>query len=239
MAKASVLFRSGVQIIRTGNDSIAIPHMLSDGTAGAIAENTTLPVSDPTGESLVATPRKFAQATRIGNETLADSTPAILDNLAKSLLRSVGLAFDASALEGNGTAPNVRGLKNVVSIIAGRCARWSSARRFGRSRHRRRPSLDQLLVAIWSGRRRVGRDGPIGQRDPTHWGVCSWFWGLVLCVPVRPEGLHHRRGKLNLPSLLRFGCRLTDDHLPSTGRRRVGRHGAQLLRHDLLPVGPS
>jgi hypothetical protein len=38
LRKRSVIFRSGVNVIRTTGDSIVIPHMLSDGSAGAIAE---------------------------------------------------------------------------------------------------------------------------------------------------------------------------------------------------------
>ncbi|SBT51976.1 phage major capsid protein, HK97 family [Micromonospora auratinigra] len=116
LRKRSVIFRSGVNVIRTTGDSIVIPHMTSDGTAGAIAESASIPLSDPNAEALTATPRKFAQGTAVPNEVLADSKPAALEQLSKSLIASVGLAYDLSALEGNGTAPNVRGLKNVSGI---------------------------------------------------------------------------------------------------------------------------
>ncbi|MFC7544850.1 phage major capsid protein [Plantactinospora sp. GCM10030261] len=116
LAKSSVIFRSGVQIIRTSGDSIVIPHMTSDGSAGAIAESANVPLSDPNAESLTAVPRKFMQGTRVPNEVLADSKPAALEQLSRSLIRSVGLAYDLSCFEGNGTAPNVRGFKNVSGI---------------------------------------------------------------------------------------------------------------------------
>ncbi|MDZ5446602.1 phage major capsid protein [Micromonospora sp. 4G57] len=116
LAKSSVIIRSGVNVIRTSGDSIVIPHMTSDGTAGAIAEAGTIPLSDPNAEALTAVPRKFAQGTRVPNEILADSKPAALDQLSRSLIRSVGLAYDLSAFEGNGTAPALRGLKSVAGI---------------------------------------------------------------------------------------------------------------------------
>ncbi|MBM0226461.1 phage major capsid protein [Micromonospora sp. ATA51] len=118
LAKQSVIFRSGVNVIRTSGDSIVLPHLVSDGSAGAIAEAGTIPLSDPNAESLTAVPRKFAQGTRVANEVLADSKPAALDALGKSLIRSAGLAYDLSAFEGNGTAPNLRGFKNVAGIGA-------------------------------------------------------------------------------------------------------------------------
>ncbi|MGV9212579.1 phage major capsid protein [Micromonospora sp. RB23] len=118
LRKRSVIFRSGVNVIRTTGDSIVIPHMTADGSAGAIAEAGAIPLSDPSAEALTAIPRKFAQGTRVPNEVLADSKPAALEQLSKSLLTSVGLAYDLSAFEGSGTAPNVRGLKNVAGIGA-------------------------------------------------------------------------------------------------------------------------
>jgi HK97 family phage major capsid protein len=118
LSKSSVILRSGVQVIRTGADSVVLPHLTSDGSAGATAEAGTVPLSDPNAESLTAIPRKFMQGSRVSNEVIADAKPSALDALAKSLVRSVGLAYDLSCFEGSGTAPNVRGLKNVPGIGA-------------------------------------------------------------------------------------------------------------------------
>jgi HK97 family phage major capsid protein len=118
LAKSSVIFRSGVNVIRTTGDSIVLPHLTSDGSAGAIAQAANIPLSDPSAESLTAVPQKFIQGSRVANEVLADSKPAALDALGKSLIRSVGLAFDNRAFEGNGVAPDIRGFKNVSGIGA-------------------------------------------------------------------------------------------------------------------------
>jgi HK97 family phage major capsid protein len=116
LSKNAVFLRSGVQVIRTAGDSIVIPHLTSDGTASTVAEGSALPSSDPVAEALTAVPRKFAQTALVGNETLADSKPSALEALGNSLVRGVGLAYDLAAFEGNGTSPNVRGLKNVSGI---------------------------------------------------------------------------------------------------------------------------
>ncbi|MEU1585227.1 phage major capsid protein [Micromonospora sp. NPDC005710] len=116
LAKTSVLFASGVNVLRTTGDSIVVPHMLSDGIATPVAEGQPLPISDPNGESLTAVIRKWAQQTTINNEVIADAKPSVLDQAAKSLLRSVALGYDKSAFEGTGTAPDIRGLKNVAGI---------------------------------------------------------------------------------------------------------------------------
>ncbi len=116
LGTSSVIVRSGVQVIRTSGDSIVIPHMTSDGVAGAVGEAADVPLSDPNAESLTAVPRKFMQGTRVPNEVVSDAKPSALEQLSKSLIRSVGLAYDLSCFEGDGTAPNVRGLKHVAGI---------------------------------------------------------------------------------------------------------------------------
>ncbi len=45
-----------------------------------------------------------------------DSVPSILQITAQSMIRSIGLKLDLGAFEGSGTAPEVKGLKNVASI---------------------------------------------------------------------------------------------------------------------------
>jgi HK97 family phage major capsid protein len=116
LAPTSVLLASGVQTIRTDRDSVAFPHLLTDAASAFVAAGATISNADPTGESLTATPQKVASLLAIHNEVILDSNPAILDTAARSLIRSIGLTFDLGAFEGNGTAPNIRGLKNIAGI---------------------------------------------------------------------------------------------------------------------------
>lgn len=113
---SSVLLASGVQVIRTDRDSVAFPHLLTDAASGFVAAGATISNADATGESLTATPQKVASLLAIHNEVVMDSNPAILDTAARSLIRSIGLAFDLGAFEGSGTAPVIRGLKNIAGI---------------------------------------------------------------------------------------------------------------------------
>jgi HK97 family phage major capsid protein len=116
MAAQSVLMRSGVRVIRTNKESLTIPHLTSDAASAWVAEGGTISATDPTAESLVATPRKVAALTALSNEVIGDSDPAVLESVAKGLTRSLALRFDLGAFEGTGTAPQIRGLKNVSGI---------------------------------------------------------------------------------------------------------------------------
>ena len=116
MAPASALLSSGVQVIRTTADSLVIPRLLTDAASGFVAEGASIAATDSTADSVTAIPRKIAAITEMSNEVLADSTPALLDVVAGSLLRSCGLRYDLGAYEGSAVAPEIRGMKNVVGI---------------------------------------------------------------------------------------------------------------------------
>lgn len=116
LAPASVLLQAGPQVVTTSRDSLVIPRVLGDATASFVAEAATIPLSDPTGDTLTATPRKIAALTQTSNEALADGSPSIGDMITRSLVRSVGLGIDLGAFEGSGTAPAMRGLRNVAGV---------------------------------------------------------------------------------------------------------------------------
>lgn len=116
LAPSSVLLASGVQIIRTERDTVAFPHLLTDASSGFVAPGATITSTDPTGEVVTAVPQKIASLLALHNEIIGDSSPAILDTAARSLIRSCGLTLDLGAFEGSGTAPAIRGLKNIAGI---------------------------------------------------------------------------------------------------------------------------
>ena len=61
-------------------------------------------------------PRKLATLQVISNELIADSNPDVVSLLELQVARSLALTFDDACFEGSGTAPEIRGLKNVVGI---------------------------------------------------------------------------------------------------------------------------
>lgn len=116
LSAASVALRSGVRVIRTSRDSLVIPRWTTDTTAAWTDEAGTISSSDAAADSITATVRKLAALQQVSNESLADSNPSLLDAVSAGLVRSVGLAFDLGFFEGTGSAPAIRGLKNVSGI---------------------------------------------------------------------------------------------------------------------------
>lgn len=116
LAAQSVALKSGIRVIRTGRDSLVIPTWTSDTTAAWTPEAGTISSTDAAADSITATMRKLAALQAVSNEALTDSNPSLLDAVSAGLVRSVGLAFDLGVFEGSGTAPAIRGLKNVSGI---------------------------------------------------------------------------------------------------------------------------
>jgi HK97 family phage major capsid protein len=116
LAATSVGLRSGFSVIRTNRDSLVVPRWTADTTAAWVTEGSAISSTDATADQITATPRKLAGLQVLSNESIADSNPALLDVAANGLVRSVGLKLDLGFYEGSGTAPEIRGLKNVASI---------------------------------------------------------------------------------------------------------------------------
>jgi HK97 family phage major capsid protein len=114
LAAKSVGLRSGFSVIDSERDEVKIPHSTGDPTAAFVNEATAITESDPSAAYVTAIPRKLAALTAFSNEVLSDSNPAILDVVAGQMFRSLGLAADLAFYEGDGVAPNLKGLANLT-----------------------------------------------------------------------------------------------------------------------------
>jgi HK97 family phage major capsid protein len=116
LAASSVMLRAGIRVVRTDRDTLVVPRWTADTTAAWVAEAGTISSTDATADQITATPRKVAGLQRVSNEALVDSNPALLDVVAAGLVRACALKVDLGMLEGSGTPPEIRGLKNVSGI---------------------------------------------------------------------------------------------------------------------------
>jgi HK97 family phage major capsid protein len=116
LSAESAGLRSGFRRITASTDTLRIPTVDSDPTAAWTSEAGTISPADPGYTELVATPRKLAALTRMSNELIADSNPSVLELLELQLARALALKLDLGFFEGSGSAPEIRGLKNVAGI---------------------------------------------------------------------------------------------------------------------------
>lgn len=92
-----------------GVDSIPTAAWRSE--AGAVAE------SDPAFRAIVVTPRSLAFRFKVSRELLQDS-PNIDEALRSAIAQAFAKEMDRAGLRGTGTAPEIRGLKNISGINA-------------------------------------------------------------------------------------------------------------------------
>lgn len=116
LAPESVGLRSGFRVISTKSDVVRVPAITADAAAAWTTEGATITPTDPTFAEVVATPRKLAALTQMSNELIADAQPDVLDVVEANIRRSIALKLDLGFFEGTGTAPEIRGLKNVSGI---------------------------------------------------------------------------------------------------------------------------
>ncbi len=113
---ASVALRSGIRIIATDRAQLQFPKLSADAATSFYNEAQAITPSDPTFVTLTATPRKLAALVQLSNEVVDDSDPSVVDVLTSHIATILGLRLDLAVYEGSGTAPEVRGLKNITGI---------------------------------------------------------------------------------------------------------------------------
>jgi HK97 family phage major capsid protein len=112
----AVMLKTGLRTMPIAGKAETWPTITGDVTVGTYAEGTTITPSDPTFGTITATPRKIASITQLDNEVIDDSSPAVIGVLNDHLMKVFALKVDQQLLEGSGTAPDIRGLKNVAGI---------------------------------------------------------------------------------------------------------------------------
>ena len=110
----SVVLGANPVILEATSDVLRLPKVASGTVVSMTAENATIAQGDPTFGEVVLTPRKAAALTLVSNEVLEDSAPSVREVLARDHLAQVALLLDAQMLAGNGTAPNMRGIRNFT-----------------------------------------------------------------------------------------------------------------------------
>ncbi|KAF0835679.1 phage major capsid protein [Nocardia caishijiensis] len=108
----SVAFQAGT-IVPTNMQTIRFPLLKADPTTGWVAENATIPLTDPNTDEIVVTPAKMAGRTQMSNESLSDSNPAVADQIGKGLARDIARKIDA-AFFGNTVTNGASGLLSVA-----------------------------------------------------------------------------------------------------------------------------
>jgi HK97 family phage major capsid protein len=116
LAATAVFLQAGAPVVTTDRDSLTVPRVISDTTAGWVSEGNSITSTDANADTVTATPRKLAGLQPVTNETLADSSPSVGEMIVAGLVRSIALELDRAFFFGSGAAPEIRGLANTANI---------------------------------------------------------------------------------------------------------------------------
>lgn len=112
----AAVMRLGARTLPGLVGNVDIPRQSGGATAGFVAEATNIPESDQTFDKVSMVPRTLGVWTDISRKLMLQATPAIEGLVRSDLNLAIALGVDNVAINGSGTAPTPRGIRNVVGI---------------------------------------------------------------------------------------------------------------------------
>lgn len=112
----AAVMRLGARTLPGLVGNVDIPRQSGGATAGFVAEATNVPESEATFDKVSLVPRTLGVWTDISRKLLLQATPAIEGLVRDDLNLAIALGVDNVAINGSGTAPTPRGIRNVVGI---------------------------------------------------------------------------------------------------------------------------
>lgn len=113
---ATVLNRAGAQIVPLAGMDVRVATHNADPVLVARSENGAVAAADTTFGVIEFIPRSYAALVRVSNELIEDSSIDVGRYLAEVFAASAAVTVDAAGLYGSGTAPAVKGIKNVAGV---------------------------------------------------------------------------------------------------------------------------
>lgn len=112
---ASVVVRAGAQTVPVTSDNLSFAKVATDPVPAWRSEAGPVADSDPTFAAVNIVPRSLAVMTKVSYELMADSIN-LETQLPNILTAALAVELDRAALEGTGSAPQPRGIRETVGI---------------------------------------------------------------------------------------------------------------------------
>lgn len=112
----AAVMRLGARTLPGLVGNVDIPRQSGGATAAFVAESTNVGESEATFDKVSLVPRTLGVFTDISRKLMLQATPAIEGLVRDDLNLAIALGVDNVAINGSGTAPTPRGIRNVVGI---------------------------------------------------------------------------------------------------------------------------
>lgn len=116
----TVLRKAGITVIPMADNtggSISIPSFTSGFTANWVGAATAATSQDVTTGSVTLAPKELVAMATLAKSLINDTNPQIEKYIRNGLAAAIGEKLDLAGIEGTGTAPEPRGLRNSSGVI--------------------------------------------------------------------------------------------------------------------------
>jgi HK97 family phage major capsid protein len=118
LAAQSVVLKSGVRQIEMAEQTVNVPRVSAGATVAMFNEAATITEGDPTFAQAQLIARKAGAFILVSNEVLEDSNPSVRTVVSQDLVQQLARFLDKQFLAGNGTAPNLKGIRNFAGVTS-------------------------------------------------------------------------------------------------------------------------
>lgn len=129
--EAMVMSRLGVRFLTGLSGNVDIPRKATVGSLGMLTEIGSASETAPATAKLALSPKRIGAYTEVSKQALIQSALALEGMIRDDLLTGAAVLLEYQMINGNGTAPNLGGIRNtsgigtVVGGTAGATIAWS------------------------------------------------------------------------------------------------------------------
>ena len=116
----TVLRKAGITVIPMADStggSITIPSFTSGFTANWVGASSAATSNDAATGSVTLSPHELVSMATLAKSLLNDSNPQIESYIRSGLASAIGEKLDLAGIEGSGTSPEPRGLRNTNGVV--------------------------------------------------------------------------------------------------------------------------
>ena len=128
LRNASVVLRSGIQVIDFNDGVFKLPQLSATNTPAVVAENTAITMGDTDWNGLTFTPLGYKDLQSASNEILSDSSLSLRQVLADTMVKNIAAKIDYDMINGTGTGAlkGLLGTGNNTKTTLGAALTWDA-----------------------------------------------------------------------------------------------------------------
>lgn len=116
LRNALVLGRLGSLVLTGLSSNLDLPRKSVAGTVGMVTEIATASETQPTTVKVTLSPKRMSAFVQVSKQAIIQGSMGIEQMIRQDLLDGTAVLFENQAINGSGSSPNIRGIRNVAGI---------------------------------------------------------------------------------------------------------------------------